>query len=159
MNNRTLAGTALTVTAAAAAGSIANPRRTLGWYERLRKPRYQPPGVVFPLVWTVLYADIAATSAVAIDRFRSTGQHGQARRYAAALTTNLVLNAGWSWLFFSYRRLGAAVFGAAALTASSADLVRRAARADSRAGAVLAPYPVWCGFATALATHIWRINR
>ncbi|MCV7092322.1 tryptophan-rich sensory protein, partial [Mycobacterium interjectum] len=36
---------------------------------------------------------------------------------------------------------------------------RRAARADPRAGAALSPYPVWCAFATILATHVWRLNR
>jgi translocator protein len=46
-----------------------------------------------------------------------------------------------------------------ALTASSADLVRRTAQADPRAGLALFPYAVWCAFATALATHLWRLNR
>lgn len=159
MKPSTLAATATAVAVAAGAGSIASPMRSPAWYSRLRKPPYQPPGAAFPLVWTTLYGDIAATSAVAIDRFRATGQHDEARRYAAALGVNLALNAGWSWLFFGFHRLGASALGAAALTASSADLARRAARADRRAGAALSPYPVWCAFATVLATHVWRLNR
>jgi translocator protein len=51
------------------------------------------------------------------------------------------------------------VLGAAALTLSSADLARRAAAADPRAGAALSPYPLWCAFATVLSAHIWRLNR
>ncbi|HTQ16534.1 TspO/MBR family protein [Mycobacterium sp.] len=159
MNKSTLAGTALAVAAAAASGSIASPNRTPGWYDRLRKPPYQPPKVAFPIAWTTLYGDIAATSAVAIDRLRAAGQHDKARRYVAALGANLTLNAGWSWLFFRYHRLGASALGAAALTVSSADLARRAADADARAGAALSPYPLWCAFATVLATHIWLVNR
>ncbi|WP_020188514.1 TspO/MBR family protein, partial [Mycobacterium intracellulare] len=120
---------------------------------------YQPPRAAFPVAWTTLYADIAVTSAVAIDRFRATGRHDQARSYAAALVVNLLLNAGWSWLFFRYHKLGAAAVGAAALTASSADLVRRTAQAGPRGGPALLPYPMWCGFATVLSTHIWRLNR
>lgn len=118
-----------------------------------------PPRAAFPVAWTTLYADIAVTSAVAIDRFRATGRHDQARGYAAALVVNLLLNAGWSWLFFRYHKLGAAAVGAAALTASSADLVRRTAQAGPRGGPALLPYPMWCGFATILSTHIWRLNR
>jgi translocator protein len=159
VNKSTLAATAVAVAAAAGAGSIASPKRVPAWYSRLRKPPYQPPGVAFPLVWTTLYGDIAATSAVAIDRFRATGQHDEARRYAAALGVNLALNAGWSWLFFRYHKLGASALGAAALTVSSADLARRAAQADPRAGMALSPYPLWCAFATVLATHVWRLNR
>ncbi len=159
MKPSTLAATTVAVAVAAGAGSVASPLRVPTWYARLRKPPYQPPGAAFPLVWTTLYADIAASSAVAIDRFRAEGRHDEARGYAAALGVNLLLNAGWSWLFFRYHKLGASALGAAALTASSADLARRAARADRRAGAALSPYPLWCAFATVLATHVWRLNR
>ena len=159
MKKSILAATTVAVAAAAGTGSIASPGRTAGWYSRLRKPPYQPPAAVFPVVWTTLYGDIAATSAVAIDRFRTAGHHDRARRYVAALSVNLLLNAGWSWLFFRYHKLGASALGAAALTVSSADLARRTAHADPRAGLALLPYPVWCAFATALSTHIWQLNR
>lgn len=159
MKSSTLAATALAVAVAGGTGSIASPRRTPGWFARLRKPSYQPPAAVFPVVWTSLYTDIAATSAVTLDKLRAAGEHDKARGYATALTVNLVLNAGWSWLFFRFHKLGAAALGAAALTASSADLARRAAAADPRAGLALSPYPAWCAFATVLSTHIWRLNR
>jgi tryptophan-rich sensory protein len=159
MNKSTLAATGLAVTAAAGAGSIASPPRTSDWYSRLRKPPYQPPSVAFPVAWTTLYADIATSSAVAIDRLRATGQHDKARRYIAALSINLVLNAGWSWLFFRFHKLGASALGAAVLATSSADLARRTAEADRRAGLAIVAYPLWCTFATALATHVWRLNR
>jgi translocator protein len=159
VNRSLLAATTVAVAAAAGAGSIVSARSVPAWYSRLRKAPYQPPGAAFPVVWTTLYGDIAVTSAVAIDRFRAAGQHRKARDYAAALTVNLLLNAGWSWLFFRYHKLGASVLGAAVLTASSADLARRAAQADRRAGLALSPYPVWCAFATVVATHVWRLNR
>jgi translocator protein len=159
MKRSTLGATALAVAAASGTGSIASPNRVPAWYARLRKPAYQPPGAAFPVVWTALYGDIAVASAALIDRFRAAGQPDRASRYAAALGANLLLNAGWSWLFFRYHRLGASALGAAALTASSVDLTRRAAQADPRAAAALSPYPLWCVFATVLATDIWRLNR
>ncbi len=85
MNKSTLAGTALAVTAAAATGSVASPNRTPGWYDRLRKPSFQPPKAAFPIAWTSLYADIAVTSANTIDRFREDGRDAQASGYIAAL--------------------------------------------------------------------------
>jgi tryptophan-rich sensory protein len=154
-----LAATSIAVTAAATTGSIASAKRVPYWYARLRKPRYQPPNAVFPVAWTALYADIATTSAVAIDRLKAEGKDDEARRYAAALGVNLVLNAGWSWLFFCYHKLGASALGAAVLAASSADLVRRTAQADPRAGLAMSPYALWTSFATVLATHVWRLNR
>jgi tryptophan-rich sensory protein len=159
VNRSILAATSLAVAAAAGAGSIASGSSISRWYSRLRKPSYQPPRAAFPTVWTALYGDIAVTSAMTIDRFRATGQRGKARDYTVALAVNLLLNAGWSWLFFGYHKLGASAVGAAALTASSTDLVRRTAQATPRGGLALLPYPLWCGFATVLSTHIWRLNR
>lgn len=160
MNKSILAATTVAVVAAAGAGSSASAKEVPApWYSRLRKPPYQPPRAAFPAAWTTLYGDIAVTSAMALDRFRATHQHDKARSYAAALTVNLLLNAGWSWLFFRYHKLGASAVGAAVLTASSADLVRRTAQATPRGGLSLLPYPLWCGFATILSTHIWRLNR
>jgi len=158
VNKRTLAATGAAVGAAAGGGSIAGPGRNPVWYKRIRKPSYQPPSVVFPLMWTALYIDIGATSSVAIDRFRATGQHDEARRYIAALSINLLLNAGWSWSFFRYHLLGTSALGAVVLAASSAGLAKQAAQADARAGLALAPYPLWCAFATVLSAHIWRLN-
>ena len=159
MKRSTLVATSVAVAAAAGTGSIASPGRAAGWYSRVRKPAYQPPGAVFPVVWTTLYGDIAVTSAVAIDRLRAAGRHDEARRYAAALGVNLALNAGWTWLFFRFHKLGASAVGAAVLTASSADLARRTAQADPKAGLAQSLYPLWGAFATVLSAHIWRLNR
>ena len=156
---KALVGTGLATTMAAVAGSVASQQGVRGWYTRIRKPGYVPPNAVFPIAWTTLYVDIAATSAAAIERFRAEGQDGKARAYIAALGANLALNAGWSWVFFKMNKLGPSVVAAAALAASSADLTRRAADADPKFGAALAPCPLWCGFATVMTADIWRLNR
>lgn len=156
---KTLLGTGLATAAAAAIGSAASSQGVRGWYTTIRKPRYVPPNVVFPIAWTTIYADIAVTSAAAINRFRADARGDKARAYTAALGANLVLNAGWSWVFFAKHRLGPAAVAAAALMVSSADLARRAGDADPKLGAALAPYPLWCGFATAMSIDIWWLNR
>ena len=156
---KALVGTGLATTMAAVAGSVASQQGVRGWYTKIRKPGYVPPNAVFPVAWTTLYVDIAATSAATIERFRAEGQDGKARAYIAALGANLALNAGWSWVFFKMNKLGPSVVAAAALAASSADLTRRAADADPKFGAALAPYPLWCGFATVMTADIWRLNR
>jgi len=159
VNKQILAATTLSVGATSGIGSIASQPRITRWYSRLRKPSYVPPTGVFPVAWTTLYADIAITSATAIDRLRASGRDKEARNYVVALAANLILNAGWSWLFFKYQKLGASAIGAAVLGASSADLARRTAAADPRAGAALVPYPLWCAFATVMSGHIWVLNR
>ena len=159
MNKATLSGTSLAVAAASGLGNIASRTRSKGWYSRLRKPRYVPPNYVFPVAWTTLYADVAVSCAAAIDRpAGEEGRQAQSCGLRTALVANLIINAGWSWLFFRYHNLGASAAGAALLTVSSADLVRRVGQVNPRAGGALTPYPLWCVFATAMSTHIWWLN-
>ena len=160
MRPSTLAKTAGGSFAAAAAGALATrPAVQSSWYERLNKPGFQPPRLAFPIAWNILYSDIAAVSASTLDTLHDRGDAAQARAYTRALAANLVLNAGWSWVFFNRRKLGAAALLSGALTASSADLARRAAAVNAPAGAALTAYPLWCAFATALSTRIWQLNR
>ena len=160
MRASTLAKTAGGAFAAAAAGALATrPAVESSWYERLKKPGFQPPRLAFPIAWNILYSDIAAVSASTLDTLHDRGDTEQARAYTRALAANLALNAGWSWVFFNRRKLGAASVLSGALTISSADLARRAAAVNAPAGAALAAYPLWCTFATVLSTRIWQLNR
>ena len=144
--------------ATAVAGELATDP-TSSWYRSLRKPPWQPPPRAFGLVWTPLYADIAVTSARALDAFEAAGRQGERRAHRGALAANLVLNAGWNAVFFRVHRPWLAAAECAVLTVSAADLVRRTAAVDRPAAVALAPYPAWCAFATALTVGIARRNR
>jgi translocator protein len=156
---RTLIPAIVAVTATAVAGGLASRPAASPWYRSLRKPAYQPPRQAFPIVWPVLYADIAVVSSNALDKMERDGQKLERRHYITALAVNLVLNAGWSWLFFDRRLLGTSAIAAAVLTASSADLARRAVAVQGTRAAPLLLYPIWCAFATMLASHVWFLNR
>ncbi len=159
MQARTLIPAAAAVTATAVLGGLASRPADSPWYRALRKPPYQPPPQAFPIVWPVLYADIAIVSSNVLDDMARRGQDAERRRYIAALALNLVLNGSWSWLFFNRRLLGTSAVAAAVLATSSIDLTRRAVAAQGRRGAPLAAYAAWCTFATALSTHVWYLNR
>ena len=138
VNKQTLAATTLAVGATAGIGSVASQPRITRWYSKLRKPSYVPPNGVFPIAWTALYADIAVTSATAIDRLRSTGRDAEARNFIVALAANLILNAGWSWLFFKYQKLGAS----ASRGSSIGGQQRRPGQAHRRGGPARRRRPV-----------------
>ena len=157
MRRGTLLRTAVSVAATAVAGGLATDPAS-AWYRALRKPPWQPPPPAYGLVWTPLYADLAVTSARTLDGLEAAGREPERASFRVALAANLVLNAGWNVLFFRARRPWLAAAECAVLTASSADLVRRAAAVDRRTAAALAPYPAWCAFATALTVAIARRN-
>ena len=157
MRASTLIRTTSAVVATAVAGGLAT-QPSGEWYRSLRLPSWQPPAPAFGLVWTPLYVDLAVTSARALDALGQQDRHDERAAYVRALGVNLVLNAGWSVLFWRSRRPWVSTIECAALAVSSADLVRRTADADSRAGAALVPYPIWCAFATVLNAAIARRN-
>lgn len=125
----TLAKTSAVTAVTAVAGSIATTP-SARWYQDLDLPRWQPPPVAFPVVWTALFADIAATSAEVITRLKEDDRHHESQAIHRALGLNLVLNAGWRTLFWRARRFDMATVEAAVLTVSSATFARRAAETD-----------------------------
>jgi translocator protein len=159
MQAKTLIFTGTAVAATGLVGGLASRPANSSWYRSLRKPSYQPPRQAFPIVWPMLYADIAIVSSNVLDAMRRDGKVRERRRYVSALLVNLALNAGWSWLFFNRRQLGASAIGAGILAASSADLTRRAIAIQGVRATPLLAYTLWCAFATVLASHVWALNR
>ncbi|HYO18945.1 MAG TPA: TspO/MBR family protein [Dermatophilaceae bacterium] len=149
-----LARTSAAVVATAVAGGLGTDVSSR-WYRTLDKPPWQPPGAAFGPAWTTLYALIALASARTLDRLEEPGER---RTFATAFGVNLALNAGWNWLFFTARRPRWALAEILVLEASTLDLTRRAARTDSGAAVMLAPYAGWVAFATALNAAIARLN-
>jgi tryptophan-rich sensory protein len=158
MRTSTLIATTAAVVATSTLGGLATrPAIQSVWYRQLRKPPYQSPRAVFPVVWPARYLDIAVASGSPVDKLRDARDGRAARADLGALGLNLVLDAGW--VFFNRRRLAAAVALNAALTASSADLARRAIAVRGTRAVPLVLYPAWCAFAFVLSTHIWLLNR
>jgi len=127
-------------------GSIQAP----AFYAQLNQPDWAPPAWLFGPVWTVLYLMMA----VAAWRVSRAGRSPALYVYLV----QLVLNALWSWLFFSWR-MGAAAFACIIvlwlLIAATIALFRRI---DQVAAALLLPYIAWVSFASALCFSIWQRN-
>ncbi|OKL51041.1 hypothetical protein BSZ39_12870 [Bowdeniella nasicola] len=89
---------------------------------------------------------------------RDEGREAEARSFAKALATNLVLNGTWSYFFFRLKSLPVSTGVVALLAMSSIDLVRRVGKTKKRRALALAPYGLWTSFASALTAEIWRRN-
>ena len=117
---RRLAFTGTATAVSAGLGVLATTPET-DWYAALDKPSWDPPTLAYPLVWTPLYADLAVTSALALEQMPPE----EAAAYRRAFVANLVLNTGWSVLFWRVRRPWLSTVWCGVLAASSLDLVRR----------------------------------
>ena len=93
MRALTLATTAGATAATAVIGGLATgPAVQSNWYQTLRKPSFQPPRQAFPIVWPLLYADIAVVSAAAVDELGERGARQEAKTFTGLLALNLFLN-------------------------------------------------------------------
>src|SRR6185369_11510734 len=84
------------------------------WYDKLRQPSFTPPGWLFAPVWTVLYL-LMGVSLYMIWRLRVSRERNMA---LAAFVVQLLLNFGWSFLFFSFKMIGLAFLEIIALWVS-----------------------------------------
>lgn len=150
-------GAAAAVGTCAAVGTIFTDSEN-SWYKSLRKPAWQPPAAVFPIVWTALYVDVAYVSYEVLADAHARRDSAEFKSYSRALGTNLVLNATWCGLFFRGERPVISTFEAGALAASSIDLVRRTGKSNAKLGLLLSPYALWTSGATALSGAIAASN-
>ena len=144
---------AVAVTTAASLGTVAVDTSST-WYRRLRKPSWQPPAAAFGPVWTGLYASMAYAGA----RAWREAEPADRRKLALIGGVNLALNAGWNVAFFRAHKPTAAVATIVALESTTLAFMATAGRRSPVAAAILIPYTVWTGYATALNVAIARRN-
>ncbi|HEY6185601.1 MAG TPA: TspO/MBR family protein [Terriglobales bacterium] len=149
------AGFAAGTIAAAWVGSRYNPKGgTKIWYNALRKPAYNPPRAVFPIVWPILYT-LMAWSAYRVWRREPSAERTRA---LVLWTAQLGTNAAWSKLFFGQRRPDLALVDLDVMRALIAAYMKSAYQVDRMAAAVFLPYFAWVTFARKLNKEIVRRN-
>ena len=125
-----------------------------GWYMALAKPALNPPGWVFPVVWTTLYVMIGVALAMILNA-RGARQRPLAVGLFAA---QFVLNLLWTPTFFGAHKIGASVIVIVAMLILSIAATVVFARIRSAAAWLMVPYMVWISFAGVLAFSIGQLN-
>lgn len=147
------------------------------WYKSLAKPVFQPPDIVFPIVWMALYALFALSMCrvslksgiapqeapgpapqQAVDG-RQNAPFSSPREHALILyTLSGVLGVLWTYVFFWQHNLGGAVFLLIAIIIAAAALYSDAFRIDAAAAYLLIPYILWLCFLLCLSYEIAFFN-
>jgi benzodiazapine receptor len=139
--------------AAAAIGAVASANAP-EFYAQLSLPTWAPPAWLFGPVWTVLYLLMGIAAWLV---WRERGFRG-ARAALLLFLLQLVANALWSWLFFTWRLGAAATVEIVVLWFLILATIVAFWRVKPVAGALLVPYLAWVTFATVLCFAIWRAN-
>jgi len=123
------------------------------WYPTLTKPSWTPYGATIGAVWTVLYTFMGIAAWIVWRR-----GSGGPQRQLAIYALQLLLNAGWSALFFGLRSPGLALLEIGILWLAILATAVTFWKVSKLAGALMAPYLIWVTFAGILNAMIWRMN-
>jgi translocator protein len=125
-----------------------------GWYATLNRPIFNPPNWIFGPVWTVLYV------LMGISLYLIWIQPpGQARTFAlVAFFIQLLLNFGWSFLFFYFKSISLALVEIILLWLSIVITLILFYKIKPLATYINIPYLLWVSFATLLNASYFKLN-
>lgn len=138
----------------AAAGAAFTAAGLESWYGTLKKPSWNPPNAVFGPVWTVLYTMMAVAAWLVWKR----RDRPQARQGLWLFAVQLMLNLGWSIVFFTIRSPASAFFEILALWTAILATTVLFWRTRPAAAILMLPYLLWVTFAAALNGTIASLN-
>ena len=122
--------------------------------QQIMQPPLSPPGFVFPVVWTLLFALMGVGAARIWLRPASAAR----RQGLLIFAIQLAFNFFWSILFFNLRNFGLALVWLAALWALILTMILLFHRVDRPAAWLQLPYLLWTSFAAYLNLGVWILN-
>lgn len=130
-------------------------RNSMDVYGELNSPPLSPPGVVFPIVWAILYTLMGIS--LYIVR-RSAGDTDTKKKGYIAFAVQLIFNFLWTLVFFRFGLYGFSAIWLGALIVLIAINILYFGKINKKAGWLLVPYLLWCAFALYLNIGIYILN-
>lgn len=113
-------------------------------YESLPKPPFSPPGIVFPIVWTILYLLMGISAYLAKNSVSDT------TAFHRVYYVQLLLNILWPVIFFRLQWFGLALVDLGILILLIAVMLLILRRLSVKAMLLQLPYLLWCIYAAYL---------
>ena len=122
--------------------------------QTIAKPPLSPPPVVFPIVWTILFALMGVSAA----RIRMAPPSDERSRGTALFLIQLAFNFFWSIIFFNFQAFGFAFIWLLALWVMILLMILSFGKVDKAAAWLQVPYLLWVTFAAHLNLGVWLLN-
>ncbi len=123
-------------------------------YEAATKPALTPPDIVFPIVWTILFALMGISAARVWLSEDSRQKNRGLLIYALQLGANFI----WSLIFFNLASYGFAFFWLILLWVLILLMIISFNKTDKLAAYLQIPYLLWVSFALYLNYMVWMLN-
>lgn len=115
-------------------------------YNNLNKPPLSPPGVVFPIVWTILYIIMGYS-------FYKQNEQNKTIYY-----TQLIVNGLWSIIFFIFKWYLISTIWIILLIILVTIMIYKFYKENKIAGLINIPYLIWLFFALYLSFGVYLLN-
>ena len=117
-------------------------------YNDMIQPSFAPPGILFPIVWTILYILMGISSYIVSE----TG--GDLGIYIIQLVVNLL----WSFLFFTFKWYLVSFLWILLLIVLVVIMIKKFFSASKVSAYLQIPYLLWLIFAAILNFSIYLLN-
>lgn len=121
-------------------------------YNSLQKPPLSPPGIIFPIVWTILYI------LMGISYARLKTKNLNDTNIKLIYYTQLFINGFWSIFFFVLKARLFAFIWIILLLVSIITMIILFYKKDKVSGLLQIPYLIWTLFATYLNLFFYLLN-
>jgi translocator protein len=129
--------------------------KSQAFYNSLIKPGLTPPGWVFPIVWTILFALIGLTGYYIWNYYKNDRYR---KIFSALYVVNGIFIYLWSYVFFRMQDITSALYVIVAMIILIEIMILVAFKTNHKAAYLLMPYFLWVLFATYLNTAIIGLN-
>jgi len=123
-------------------------------YEAAAKSALTPPAILFPIVWTILYALMGIGAA----RVWLSPPSQERTRGVAVFFVQLAVNFFWSIIFFNLQAYGFAFLWILVLWILIVLMILLFRESDRIAAWLQSPYLIWVTFAAYLTYIAWMLN-
>ena len=120
----------------------------------ISKPPLSPPGILFPIVWVILYALMGFSAARIYLLPPSTARSTGLNLYVA----QLIINFFWSLIFFNAQAFGLAFLWLLLLWILVFAMILVFRKTDPVAAYLQIPYLIWLTFAAYLNAGVWYLS-
>lgn len=125
-----------------------------GGYDSFIKPAFAPPGILFPIVWSILYILMGISSYI-VGETNGINKDKALNTYYIQLAINLI----WSFLFFTFKLYLFSFIWILLLIAAVILMIKKFYDISKVSGLIQIPYLLWLVFASILNFAIYILNR
>lgn len=122
-------------------------------FDSFTKPQWTPPGIVFPIVWTILYV-LMGVSSYLIYNSNTTYKYDALKVYGI----NLLINGLWSIIFFRLKLFLLAFILVIVLIGLTIIMIYKYYKIDKIAAYLQIPYLLWLIVALLLSYNVFILN-